>query len=133
MSDYKITDLGEGFLLVQPYMHQQKEKVTILVTESYEDGTAKVVSERIEWRERKPVLGEYMYIFNQSQWDKMLYNYQLGNCPVTSKGLTRYSNANGYGSTWYGQPAKTAKAMAKAGVKLPKELFGLYSLILGSC
>lgn len=133
MSDYKVTDLGEGFLLIQPYEYQKKEKVIILTTEAYEDGTAKVVSERTEWREPKPVLGDYMYIFTKSQYDKMLSNYELGNCPVTPKGLSRYSNANGSGCTWYGQPAKTAKMMAKAGVKLPKELFGLYTLILGSC
>lgn len=133
MSDYKITDLGEGFLLVQPYIWQKKEKVIVLITEAYEDGTTKVVSEKIEWREPKPLLGDFMYIFTQSQYDKMVENYKLGNCEITSNGLSRYSNANGFGANWYGQPAKTAKMMASAGVKLPKELFGLYSRILGEC
>lgn len=133
MIDYKITDLGEGFLLIQPYEYPNKKKVIIITTEAYEDGTAKVVSERTEWRYPELVLCDYMYIFTQSQYDKMLANYELGNCPVTPKGLSRYSNAYGYGACWYGQPAKTAKMMAKSGVKLPKGLFGLYSLILGGC
>lgn len=133
MSYYKITDLGEGFLLIQPYVYQKKEKVAITTIETYEDGIGKVVSERTEWRERKPVLGDYMYIFTESQYDKMLSNYELGNSAVTQKGLSRYSSACGHGCNWSGQPAKTAKMMAKAGIKLPKELFGLYSLILGSC
>lgn len=134
MENFKVTELDDEFIIIQEYAWQRPETITVSITETDEAGNTRLVK---EWKEkRKPENKELLagiYIFNKSQLDKMKYNYQLGNCPITTKGLCRYSLAWGSCNNWYGQPARTAKRMLKKGVAVPKELYGLFTHVNGAC
>lgn len=133
MKDLVVTQLDDEYLMIQVELYKKPEKVITVITETYEDGTSKVIETKTDYRRvGKRELSETVYIFTTHQLAKMQENYQLGNCPITVKGLMRYSNAYGSKSGgWYGQPAKTARALAKKGVPLPKEAFSLMACING--
>ncbi|AID17661.1 hypothetical protein ECBP5_0007 [Escherichia phage ECBP5] len=133
MENFKVTELDDEFIIIQEYAWQRPETITVSITETDEAGNTKLVK---EWKEqRKPENKELLadiYIFNKSQLDMMRWNYQLGNCPITQKGLRRYSLAYGSGNNWFGCPARTAKQMLKRGVAIPKELYGLFTHVNGA-
>ena len=134
MENFKVTELDDEFIIIQEYSYQRPETITVSITETDEYGNVRLVK---EWKEqRKPENKELLadiYIFNKSQLEKMKYNYQLGNCPITAKGLCRYSLAYGSGDKWFGCPARTAKQMLKKGVAVPKYIYGLFTHVNGAC
>lgn len=132
MNGFKLIQLDDEYLIVRQYAYKKPEKVLVITTETYENGESKVVKSQEEWR--RPAsneLDEDIYIFTNRQLQLMQDNYKLGNCPITQKGLRRYSSAYGSGTSWFGCPAKTARELAKKGVPLPKEAFGIYTYITG--
>lgn len=134
MEDFKLTELDDEFLIIQEYAYQKPERVISQIIETYADGTQKVIKEWEEWRKpNKQDLCKDVYIFTKPQLERMKQNYKLGNCPITTKGLCRYSLAWGSCNNWYGQPGRTAKRMLKKGVAIPKELYGLFTHVNGAC
>lgn len=132
MEDFKLVELDDEFVIVREYAWQRPETIVVTITETDESGNVTVVKEWKEQRKpKKKELLEDVYIFTKHHLQIMQDNYKLGNCPVTQKGLRRYSLAYGSGDSWYGCPARTARQMAKKGVPLPKEAFGLYTYING--
>lgn len=127
-----VIELDDEFVIIREYAWQRPETITVSITETDESGNVRLVKEWVEQRKpEKRLLCDEIYIFNKRQVEVMQRNYELGNCPITTKGLCRYSLAWGSGDSWYGQPAKTAKAMLKKGVAVPKELYGLFTHIRG--
>lgn len=134
MEDLKVIELDDEFIIIREYAWQRPETITVSITETDESGNVRLVK---EWKEqRKPgkrELCEDVYIFTKIHLEKMEYNFKIGNCPITQKGLRRYSLAYGSGDNWYGCPARTAKQMLKKGVAVPKELYGLFAHVNGAC
>lgn len=62
-----------------------------------------------------------MYIFTEQGLTKLIKNYRLGKCPVTEKGLARYSEQwlSGCTLTWAGQH-KVAREKAKRKAMMPR-------------
>lgn len=131
MSNLKVTLLGEQFLILQQAAYLPKQKVTVRVIEQVEGKPEHLLSTKTEYREQPPTFEGDLFVFTRAQYNLMLENYALGNCPVTTKGLMRYCNAYGSGFNWWKQPARTAKMLASEPVSIPKELHGLMSHIMG--
>lgn len=130
MEGLKVIELDDEFVIIREYAYQKPEKVIGQIVETYADGTQRIIKEWEEWRKpNKQDLCEDIYIFTKLHLEKMEYNFKLGNCPITQKGLRRYSLAYGSGDNWYGCPARTAKQMLKKGVAVPKEVYGLFTHI----
>ena len=132
MKDFKVTKLDEDYLVIREYAWQRPETITVTITVTDESGNSTVFK---EWKEqRKPEQKELLpdiYIFSKRQLEVMERNFKICSCPITQKGLRRYSLACGSCDSWYGQPARTAKALLKKGVPVTKELYGLFTHIRG--
>lgn len=133
MKEFNVVQLDDEYCIVRDYKYQPPEKITVTITETDACGNTTLVK---EWQEtRKPEkkeLCDEVYIFNKRQLEVIQRNYELGSCPITTKGLCRYSLAWGSRDNWYGQPARTAKALLKKGVPVPKELYGLFLHVRGA-
>lgn len=131
MSNLKITELGTQLLILQQSAYRPKLKVTVRTFEQLEGQPERLLSTNTEYREQPPTFEGDLFVFTRAQYNLMLENYALGNCPVTTKGLVRYCNAYGSGLNWWKQPARTAKMLAAEPISIPKELHGLMSHITG--
>ncbi len=109
MSNLKITELGAELLIIQQAEHKPKLCVIIKVTEQVAGSEeVVVVSTKTEYRKQPVTYSGDLFVFTRQQYKKMLENFALGNCPVTTKGLRRYSTAWGSGTEWWNQPARAA-------------------------
>lgn len=132
---HEIKPLGEtGYMLIrETYITRSTVKAVKTTTITFDDGYSRTEEEEVEVSRDTVCHYEDIYLFNQNQYDTMVRNYELGGCPITEKGLRRYSLAYGSGTNWYGQPGRWAREFAKKGIPVPKELYGMMACILNGC
>lgn len=83
------------------------DRVKRTITDTYPDGKVEERTEVIIKETEVVKESPCVYLFTEKQFDIMFRNYSLGNCAVSEKGLTRYSNAyTPNGTDWYGQPGR---------------------------